>query len=343
MRLFIAEKPSLGREIAKALGGGEKKSGYIVINGGQDIVTWEFGHLLRSFEPEDYDEKYRMRRMEDLPIIPAVWKLKIGNDAQKQKQYNIIKELLTKADSVVNAGDPDREGQLLVDELLENLGNAKPVQRVLINALDAKSIRQALASMRDNAEFAGMRDAARARSYADWIVGMNYSRAYSIPAKQAGYMQGMHIGRVKTPTMAMVVRREEEIKNFKSVMYYQVQVDWEYEGASIRSIWQPGENSTGLDLDDRLVERNIAEDILAKVQNSTAPAAVVRIEHQEKQEQQHLPYSLSALQVEAGRRFGYAPKTVLETMHDVRIKIEQVKVRISHSPNRGIIKTGAFL
>ena len=315
MRLFIAEKPSLGREIAKALGGGMEKQGYIEISNGQDIVTWEFGHLLQNFEPEDYDEKYRLRRMEDLPIIPNKWQKKIvkGNE----KQYKTIESLVAQANLIVNAGDPDREGQLLVDELLEQLGNKKPVQRVLVNALDEKSIKQALTNLRDNQEFAGMRDAARARSYADWLVGMNYSRAFSVPAKQAGYAKGAHIGRVKTPTMAMVVRREDEIKNFKSVQYYQVQADWEYEGENIRSLWQPDENTSGLDLEDRLVDKSVAEAVLVKIQQSTSPAAVAKIEEKEKQEQQHLPYSLSALQVEAGKRFGYDPKTVLQTMQQL--------------------------
>lgn len=318
MRLFIAEKPSLGREIAKVLGGGEEQKGYINISNGEDIVTWAFGHLLENYAPEDYDEKYRLRRTEDLPIIPNVWKMKIKEGGEAQ--YHIIEELLEKADVVVHAGDPDREGQLLIDELLEEMGNEKPVRRILLNALDKKSILNALDDLRDNVDFAGMRDAARARSRADWSVGMNYSRAFSAPARQAGY-HGLRIGRVKTPTMAMVVRREEAIKNFKPVQYFEVQVDWSYENEIIRSIWQPSEDAAGLDLDDRLIDRQVADALLDKIRqsvhSSVHSAAVVKVDEKEVEEPQPLPYSLSALQVAAGKKYGYTPKEVLKGMQQL--------------------------
>lgn len=315
MRLFIAEKPSLGREIAKGLGCGISKTGYIEIKNGTDIVTWEFGHLLENYAPEDYDEKYKMRCLEDLPIIPKTWGLKVKADVKTQ--FNIIKKLITQADIIVNAGDPDREGQLLVDELLEYVHNTKPVQRILLNALDEKSVKQALADLRNNDDFIGLKNSARARSYADWLVGMNLSRAFTTPAKQAGYVGGLRIGRVKTPTMALVVRREEEIKKFKSIQYYHVQVDWKYENDTIRSIWQPNENNAGLDLEDRLVDKQVAIDLLLKIQSATTPTAISKIEDVEKKEVQRLPYSLSSLQVDAGKRFGYDPKTVLQCMQQL--------------------------
>ena len=125
MRLFIAEKPSLGRAIAENLGKGQKKDGYISLNGGNDIVTWCFGHILSQYEPENYDASYKKWNWEQLPIIPNEWKLYVNSDAKKQ--FNIIKDLVKKADTIVNAGDPDREGQLLIDEVLEYLDNKKPV------------------------------------------------------------------------------------------------------------------------------------------------------------------------------------------------------------------------
>lgn len=317
MRLFIAEKPSLGREIAKGLGGGENKEGYIEISNGEDIVTWEFGHLLENYSPADYDEKYKVNRLEDLPIVPEKWQMKLrGPDVKKQ--FGIIKELLEKADTIVHAGDPDREGQLLVDELLDYLHNTRPVQRILLNALDEKSVRQALSDLRDNREFEGLSNSAKARSYADWLVGMNLSRAFSVPAKKAGYPKALRIGRVKTPTMALVVRREEELKGFHPLTYYQLQIDWRYhEGALIRSLWQPDENMDGLDLDEHLIDRKQAEALLARLQKALHPAAVSKLEKTEKHEKQRLPYSLSALQVEAGKRFGYDPKTVLQCMQQL--------------------------
>ena len=188
MRLFIAEKPSLGQALAQGIGSGKKESGYISLNGGNDIVTWCFGHILEQLNPDEYDEKYKRWRMEDLPILPEKWKLKVKPDAAKQ--FKVVKELAAKADTIVNAGDPDREGQLLVDEVLEYIGNKKPVQRILLNALDEKSVKEALRDLRDNRDFQGLKNSALGRSRADWLVGMNLSRAYSIRAQQGSPKQG---------------------------------------------------------------------------------------------------------------------------------------------------------
>ena len=140
MRLFLAEKPSLGRAIAQGLGDGVEMDGCIRTKNG--VVTWCFGHILKQYEPEDYDAKYGKWRMEDLPIVPSIWKMKVKQDAKKQ--YGRIRELVKEADEIVHAGDPDREGQLLVDEVLNDLGvlKKKPVQRILLNALDESPSRK---------------------------------------------------------------------------------------------------------------------------------------------------------------------------------------------------------
>lgn len=176
MRLFIAEKPSLGRAIAEGLGHGRKQEGCIVCGG--DVVTWCFGHMFELQNPEDYDPALKAWRKESLPIIPDQWKLKPRSDAKGQ--LKIIAELLKKADSAVNAGDPDREGQLLVDEVLEHFRYRGPVQRIWLASLDPASVAKALGSLSDNQKYAPLRDAARARSRADWLVGMNATRALSI-------------------------------------------------------------------------------------------------------------------------------------------------------------------
>lgn len=313
MRLFISEKPSMAREIAKGLGESTRKDGYIEI--GNDIVTWEYGHLLENFMPEDYDEKYKSRSLDLLPIVPDIWQLKVRENARKQ--FKVIKSLAGKADIIVNAGDPDREGQLLVDELLEYLGNRKPVQRILLNALDEKSVHQALGDLRDNDDFVGLKNSARARSYADWLVGMNLSRAFSAPARSAGYVEPLRIGRVKTPTMSLVVRREEEIRNFKPVDYYQLEITWQHANGSICSLWQPKDTTEGLNLENRLIQRDIAESLLQKLSQSDMPAVIMKVEKKQKKEMQHAPFSLSTLQVEAGRKFGYDPKKVLSCMQSL--------------------------
>ena len=174
-RLFIAEKPSMGRAIAQGLEAlGEKsRSADGCIRVGSDTVTWLFGHILEQYSPDEYDEKYKRWHIEDLPIVPSVWKLKVKPDAKKQ--YKIVSALAKEADEIVHAGDPDREGQLLVDELLAHIGvlKTKPVKRILLNALDVKSVQEALKHIRPNDEFVGLRNSALARSRADWLIGMN--------------------------------------------------------------------------------------------------------------------------------------------------------------------------
>lgn len=317
MRLFIAEKPSLGRAIAENLGNGQKKDGYISLNGGNDIVTWCFGHILSQYEPENYDASYKKWNWEQLPIVPSEWKLFVKSDAKKQ--FGIIKDLVKKADTIVNAGDPDREGQLLIDEVLEYLGNKKPVQRILLNALDAKSVKHALGDLRDNRDFVGLRDSARARSQADWLVGMNLSRAYSLKSRSAGYGV-IHVGRVQTPTLALVVRREEEIQHFKPTTHYVVNVIWKHANGLIPTTWKMPEGLDGLDAEGRLLKKEIADGILTKIEtiaNHGNGASITSVERKEKQENQRLPYSLSTLQVDAGRKYGYSPQQVLDAMQSL--------------------------
>ena len=317
MRLFIAEKPSLGREIAKNLGKCTKKDGYIEVNGGEDIVTWEFGHILEQLNPDEYDERYKKWNLEDLPIIPQPWKLKVKKDAKDQ--FKVIKDLLSKADYVVNAGDPDREGQLLVDELLEYLNNKKPTKRILLNALDEKSVKAALADLRNNDDFTGLRDSARARSQADWLVGMNLSRAYTIQSQRAGYEGAVHVGRVQTPTLALIVRREEEINKFKPTTHYVTNVVWKHDNGLIPTTWKFNKDMSDTDAEGRLLKKSVAEGLLTKIQTASlaGDATIESVEQKKKQEGQRLPYSLSSLQVEAGRKYGLNPQQVLDTMQSL--------------------------
>ena len=317
MRLFIAEKPSLGQALAQGLGSGKKEAGYISLNGGEDVVTWCFANILEQLNPDEYDEKYKRWRMEELPIVPETWKLRVKPDAAKQ--FKVVKELVSKAETIVNAGDPDREGQLLVDEVLEYLGNRKPVQRILLNALDEKSVKEALRDLRDNRNFQGLKNSALGRSRADWLVGMNLSRAYSIRAQQAGYDGSISVGRVMTPTMALVVRREEEIRNFHPVKYFTVGALFHHEMGNIPAVWQMPEDTEGLDSEGRLIERDLADTLLKKLQDAPkgTRGKILSVEEKKQQEGQRLPYSLSALQIEAGKRYGYSPQMVLDAMQSL--------------------------
>ena len=311
MKLFIAEKPSLAQAITSVIGVGKKCDGYISLKSGNEIVTWCYGHILENFSPDEYAEKYKHWRMEDLPIVPDIWKLKVKSGVAKQ--FQIIHELIGKATTIINAGDPDREGQLLVDEVLGYVGNKKPVQRILLNALDEKSVKESLSNLRDNADFQGLKNAALERSRADWLIGMNMSRAYSRISRQAGY-ENIAIGRVMTPTMALVVRRDEEIAKFKAVTHYAVKVILENNFGEIPAIWQISEK-VPLDNEGRLLNKKVAEEFLEKFSSlADTQGKIISVEKKNKTEVQRLPYSLSTLQIETGKKYGYTPQIVLDTM-----------------------------
>lgn len=310
MRLYIAEKPSLGAEIAKCLTGPiQRKDGYLITKDG--VVTWGYGHILRQAEPNEYDAKYQRWRAEDLPIIPQEWKLLV--DKSCEKQFQIIKGLIAKADDIVHAGDPDREGQLLIDEVLDYVGNQKPVKRILLNALDEKSIKKAIGSLRENREFLNLKHSALARARADWLIGMNLSRAYTLAAQRAGHRITLPIGRVKTPTLALVVRRERELKNFVPVDYFTMKAEFVHENGPVTANWKPKEDQPGLDGEGRMIDQKIIEALAAALDAGDRKGVVSLCETAEKKEPQRLPFSLSSLQVLAGKRYGYEPQQVLDT------------------------------
>ena len=227
----------MGREIAANLPGPQRK-GNGFIETGAGTVTWLVGHVLRQAEPQEYDAKYKIWKAEDLPIVPQKWQLLVAESSAKQ--FHIVKGLIDKADEIVHAGDPDREGQLLVDEVLEYVGNQKPVLRILLNALDEKSVKDAIAHLRDNKDFFNLKQSALARARADWMIGMNLSRAYTLAAQRAGHRKlVLPVGRVKTPTLALVVRREREIENFKPVDHYNIKGEFQHANGSFVAQWKP--------------------------------------------------------------------------------------------------------
>lgn len=311
MRLFIAEKPSMGREIAANLPGPQRKgNGFIETAAG--TVTWLFGHVLRQAEPQEYDAKYKIWRAEDLPIVPKKWQLLVSESSAKQ--FAVVQQLISQADEIVHAGDPDREGQLLVDEVLEYVGCDKPVRRILLNALDEKSIKEAIKNLRQNAEFFNLRQSALARARADWLIGMNLSRAYTLAAQRSGHRNlVLPVGRVKTPTLALVVRREREIENFKPQDYYTIKGLFQHANGQFAAQWKPKDIQAGLDPEGRLIDKKIAEAKLAEFLQSPHDGVISGYSKAKKQEPQRLPFSLSSLQVLAGRRFSYEPQQVLDT------------------------------
>ena len=231
MQLWIAEKPSVAKAICAELGIVKKGAGFNECKGG-NTVTWCFGHLLEQAGPDAYTpddvpvtkKGGKIWRMQDLPIFPSVWKLNVKPDRGVKTQLRTIKTLLTKADSIVNCGDPDREGQLLVDEILEFYKCRKPVSRFWVSAQDPASIKKGLKSLKPNSQFQGMKLAALGRSRADWLLGMNLTRALTL-THGAKERKLIAVGRVQTPTLALVAERDRTIKNFKAVPYFVLKAD----------------------------------------------------------------------------------------------------------------------
>ncbi|HEV7492661.1 DNA topoisomerase, partial [Baekduia sp.] len=219
--LVIAEKPSVGRDLARILPGPfEKKSGAGEkterwLEGPEHIISWAVGHLVQLAEPDEYDDKFKKWRMADLPIVPAKFKL-VVRDERSQKQMSVVKTLLRRddVDLVINACDAGREGELIFAYLYETSGVHKPVQRLWLNSMTKKAISDAFERLRPGEDMAPLEAAARSRSEADWVVGMNATRAATIRLRGA-FDSTVSLGRVQTPTLALVARREEEIRAFK--------------------------------------------------------------------------------------------------------------------------------
>lgn len=317
-RLFIAEKPSLGRAIAAALPGPKKNDQGFIRCGNGDVVTWCIGHLLEQVEPDAYDERYKKWNLADLPIVPQQWQLRPRKSASKQ--LTVVRKLLKDAVQIIHAGDPDREGQLLVDEVLDyckvSKSKKESAQRLLISDLNLPAVKRALSSMRSNRDFIPLSVSALARSRADWLYGMNMSRAYTLLGQKAGYQGVLSVGRVQTPVLGLVVRRDEEIENFISRDYFSLHAlipyQGEYGGFDIRAKWQPSEAcQPWQDEEGRVLNRKLVENVAARIVNQ--PATVTESEQKQTKQTAPLPYSLSALQIDAAKRFGMSAQQVLDT------------------------------
>ncbi|UOB72933.1 DNA topoisomerase III [Pseudoalteromonas sp. APM04] len=314
MKLYIAEKPSLGRAIADALPKPHKKhDGYIEVANG-DCVSWCIGHLLEQAEPDDYDERYKKWQLEHLPIVPEQWQLKAK--PKTRKQLTILKKLIKQASTLVHAGDPDREGQLLVDEVIEQakISKAKKqgVQRLLISDLNLVAVKKALSSMHSNREFIPLSVSALARSRADWLFGMNLTRAYTLAGQKAGFGNVLSVGRVQTPILGLVVNRDTEIANFISKPFYEVLASLVTpEKQVFKAKWVPSKACEPYqDEEGRVLNKALAENVASRITNQTGE--VTSLEQKQKKQSAPLPYNLSALQIDAAKAFGMAAQQVLD-------------------------------
>jgi DNA topoisomerase-3 len=303
--LVIAEKPSVGQDLTRALPGAfQKHEGYLESD--SHVVTWAVGHLVQLAEPDEYDPKYKKWRMADLPIVPDRFKL-VVRDERSRKQMTVITKQLKRSDvdDVVNACDAGREGELIFAWTYEKANAKKPVQRLWLSSMTAQAIKSAFGSLRPREELALLEQAARSRSEADWIVGMNATRAATIRLRSS-FDGAVSLGRVQTPTLAIIARREEEIRAFVPEPYWLVDATFEPVGG------EPGRGYAGryhAGANPRLASAADADAIVAAVRDQ--PGEITKLEKTRKTERAPLLYDLTSLQRDANTRFGFSARRTL--------------------------------
>jgi DNA topoisomerase III len=311
--LVIAEKPSVGQDLARVLQGPfQKKEGFL--EGPEQVITWAVGHLVQLAEPDAYDAKYKSWRMGDLPIVPERFKL-VVRDERSRKQMTVVGKQLAREDieEVVNACDAGREGELIFAYLYEKAKAKKPVKRLWLNSMTAAAMREAFASLRPAEEFARLEQAARSRSEADWIVGMNATRAATIRLRSS-FDGAVSLGRVQTPTLAIIARREEEIRAFEPEPYWLVDATFAAGvGGDPDSEPASGERTyVGRFHAGNKPRIASAEEATAIVQACEGRiAAITKLEKKEQREKAPMLYDLTTLQREANNRYGYSAKRTL--------------------------------
>src|SRR3954468_1932324 len=303
--LVLAEKPSVGRDLTRALPGQfAKHEGYLESD--DHVITWAVGHLVQLAEPDEYDAKYKKWRMADLPIVPDDFHL-VVRDERSRKQMTVITRLLRRKDveEVVNACDAGREGELIFAWTVEKAGLRKPVKRLWLSSMTVGAIKQAFAGLKPASEFAKLEEAARSRSEADWIVGMNATRAATIRLRSS-FDGAVSLGRVQTPTLAIIARREEEIRAFKPEPYWLVDARFEPQGG------EAGRHSRGrfhAGSQPRLKTAAEAEAVVAAVRGKAGE--ITKLETTKRSEKAPLLYDLTSLQRDANTRFGFSARRTL--------------------------------
>lgn len=290
-RLVIAEKPSVGMSIASVLGAKDRKDGYI--EGRDYIVSWGFGHLAELANADTYDGKYAKWRYDDLPIVPTNWKYKIPRD--KYSQFETLKKLMNRADvsDVINACDAGREGELIFRNIYKMTGCTKPIYRLWISSMEDNAIEQGFRELKDGKEYDNLFAAARCREWADWLVGINATRLFSVL-----YHRTLNVGRVVSPTLALLVQREAEIGAFKPEPFYTAELDFgSFTAAS-----------------EKYKKKSDAQAVIPK---GSEPVVVKSVTSKEKTEKAPALYDLTTLQRDANRQLGYTAQQTLDNVQSL--------------------------
>lgn len=298
-RLILCEKPDQGKAVAKTLGITGSKHGYIEGNG--IVITWCVGHILELAMPDAYDEEYKKWTIEHLPIIPSQWKYNVS--ARTATQFKVIKQLLNKASEVIIGTDTDREGELIAREVMEFCGYKGPVKRLWYSALNTTAIKKAWKDIQEGEKTYPLYLAALARSKADWLVGLNLTRLFTLLARQSGYKDKLPVGRVQTPTLKLVVDRELANKNFVPVPYWLLGIQLSSNGQAFHASWDVPKQFA----DDvgRCIKQEAAMQA-TKLFQATGQATVNSITSDRKTTSHPLPFDLAALQLACCNKFGFS-------------------------------------
>ena len=304
MIVCIAEKPSVARDIARILGANTSHDGYMEGNGYQ--VTWTFGHLCELKMPEDYMPAWKAWSLGQLPMIPPRFGIRLKNDAGVQKQFAIIQKLMQNADSIVNCGDAGQEGELIQRWVMQKARATCPVQRLWISSMTDEAIREGFNNLKPQSDYQSLYEAGLCRSIGDWILGMNATRLYSLKYGQQGRRSTpLSIGRVQTPTLALIVRRQAEIENFKPETYWVLTTD--YRETTFTAVMEEGERGF----------RSEEEGKKALEKISGVPFTVTSVEKKKGKEAPPRLFDLTSLQVECNKKFSFSADTTLQLIQSL--------------------------
>ncbi len=331
MIVCIAEKPSVARDIAEVLGAHNKKDGFIEGNGYQ--VTWTFGHLCTLKEPHEYTPQWKSWSLASLPMIPPRFGIKLINDSGIEKQFKIIESLMQKADMIINCGDAGQEGELIQRWVMQKAGAKCPVKRLWISSLTEEAIREGFANLKDQSEFQPLYEAGLSRAIGDWTLGMNATRLYTL--KYGQNKQVLSIGRVQTPTLALIVKRQQEIENFVPKQYWELKTSYRdtvfsaivrksdeelaEEAAAEKENPQLKKKTTAKEDANRgippITDQATGEQLLERIKN--APFTITDISSKKGTEAPPRLFDLTSLQVECNKKFGYSADMTLQLIQSL--------------------------
>ena len=307
MIVCVAEKPSVGEYIARVLGANQRKNGYFEGNGYQ--VTWTFGHLCALLDPQEYTDQWKSWNLSSLPMIPARFSIKVSGDEGVHKQFNVIKSLIDQADEVINCGDAGQEGELIQRWVYQQAGCKCPVKRLWVSSLTEEAIREGFAVLKDQSEYQHLYEAGMMRAIGDWLLGMNATRAYTIRyARGTGKdRQVLSVGRVQTPTLALVVKRQAEIENFVPKTYWELKTNYRDTLFSAQIPAEDGEYAITSEEQGQALVDSIKDE----------PLVITSVEKKKGLEYAPKLYDLTSLQVDCNKKYSFSAEQTLQLIQSL--------------------------